>query len=377
MSHQSPLQPHALHTEQPQDPAPPLEQFLERNYKKILLIFLAALIAVVAVGLVRHNLKKAANAAAEEFTQAKSPEDCDVIIAKHPGSVAAGNALLLKANLLWKQNKKDSAIEALQQFDTKHKSHPLHEATQIALASKLEASGKLAEAKAVYERMSSGEGKGELVAMAKLRLADALWQDGKQDEAKKIYDEFPVKFTGSTFFDQNETRQGWLAAGLPTKEVEGPKPPAPPAPPPGAPAPGAATIKPTAVVTPGGAAVTQPAISITPAAASTPPAPKAATPPAGAKPAASSAPPAAKAASAPATQTNPAASTPPAPKGATPASAPKDAGSKAAPPVSAPPAPKPADAKAAPPVSIPPAPKPADAKAAPAQAPKATEGKAP
>lgn len=351
MSHQSPLQPHALHTDQPQDPAPPLEQFLERNYKKILLIFLAALIAVVAVGLVRHNLKKAANAAAEEFTQAKSPEDCDVIIAKHPGSVAAGNALLLKANLLWKQNKKDSAIEALQQFDTKHKSHPLHESTQIALASKLEASGKLAEAKAIYERMSSGEGKGELVAMAKLRLADALWHEGKQDEAKKIYDEFPVKFTGSTFFDQNETRQGWLAAALPTKEVEGPKPPAPPAPPaPGAPGAATTPAKPTAVVTPGGAAVTQPAISISPTpakggdakAATPPPAPKAATPPAEAKPAASP---------------------PPAPKAATPPPAPKDVESKAAPAVSTLPAPKPADAKASP-------------SAAP-QAPKAAEGKAP
>lgn len=346
MSHQSPLQPHALHPDQPQDPAPPLEQFLERNFRKILLTFLAALLAVIAIGIVRHHLKKAANAAAEEFTQAKSPEDCDVIIAKHPGSVAAGNALLLKANLLWKQNKKDSAIEALQQFDTKHKSHPLHEATQIALASKLEASGKLAEAKAIYERMSSGEGKGELVALAKLRLADALWQEGKQDDAKKIYEEFPVKFTGSTFFDQNETRQTWLAAGLPTKEVEGPKPPAPPAPPPGAPG---AAAKPTAVVTPGGAAVTQPAISITPAGAkpegkpaavTTPPAPKpaAGTPPAP-KPAAS-APPAAKPASAP----------------ATPAPTPKPAENKPAPAPSSPAPPAPAAKPASEPKAAPSAP---------------------
>ena len=335
MSHQSPLQPHALHPDQPQDPAPPLEQFLERNFKKILLIFLAAVIAVIAVGVVRHNMTQAANAAAEAFTQAKTPEDCDLIISKHPGSVAAGNALLLKSSLLWKQNKKDTAIELLQQFDAKHKGHPLHETTQIALASKLEATGKLAEAKAIYQRISSAEGKGEIIALAKLRLADALWQEGKQDEAKKIYDEFPVKFTGSTFFDQNETRQGWLTAALPTKEVDGPKPPAPPAPAPGAATPGAApsaTVKPTAIVTPGGAAVTQPAISVTPA-GTTPAAPKPA-----------------------ALKLTPSPATPPAP-------APKPVEIKPAPTSATPPAP--------------PAPKPAESKPAPAPTTPAPADKAP
>jgi predicted negative regulator of RcsB-dependent stress response len=296
MSHQSPLQPHALHPEHPPEATlSPTEQFMEKNYKKILLLVVVAILAVIAVGMVRHNMTKKANAAAEEFTRAKTVEDCDLVISKYPGTLAAGNALLTKAELLWSQTKKDSAIAALQEFVTKHSDHPLFATTEIALASKLESTGKTDEAKAIYERIGNGDAKSEFTALAKLRLADLLWQTGKEDEAKQIYTTFPQNFTGSTFFDQNKSRQDWVAAAFPTKEVDGPKPPpAPPEPPapkidvtPGGPAgapplllnPTTPPAMPTATVTPSGAVLTNPAVQVKPdAPATTTPAPAATTP---------------------------------------------------------------------------------------------------
>jgi predicted negative regulator of RcsB-dependent stress response len=258
---------------------------MEKNYKKILMLVVVAILAVVAIGLLRHNMTKKANQAAEEFTRAKTVEDCDLVISKYSGTLAAGNALLTKADLLWSQTKKDSAIAALQEFVTKHKDHPLHATTEIALASKLEAKGDNDAAKAIYERIGNGDTKSEFTALAKLRLADLLWQTGKEDEAKQIYATFPQNFTGSTFFDQNKSRQDWVAAAFPTKEVDGPKPPpAPPGPPapkidvtPGTsagsppllPNPATPPAMPTATVAPSGAVLTNPAVQVKPDAPAT------------------------------------------------------------------------------------------------------------
>ena len=213
----------------PTAPEPPaLDAFLDKHFRQIVIAVGVLIVLVAAYGALRYRNHQEAEAAAMEATQATTVDDCDLAIQHHPGSVAAGTALLTKAKLLWDQNKKDTSVAALRDFVLKYPDHPFHVQGMISLGSRLEAMGSaadVADAKKLYEQIVSEGGKSDLAGLAQLRLGDMLWNQGKEAEAKKIYESLPSKLTGSPFFEQNEERLKWLVAGLPTKEVEGPKPP--------------------------------------------------------------------------------------------------------------------------------------------------------
>jgi TolA-binding protein len=286
MSNDQPLQPH--HGEIPHHDAPaptPTEAFLEKNFRKIVLLVVIAVAAVAVIGMVRYKSHQTGLAAAELVSSAKTVEDCDLVVQKYPGSVAAGNAMLVKADLLWKANKKDSAIGVLKDFTKSFPKHPFFLSALMGLASKLESAGDKGEAKAIYERMSSEFGKSEFAPLAQIRLGDMLWADGKDEEAKKLFEGLPSKYPGELSVNMSQNRLDLIAAGLPTKEVDGPPQPKKedkPGDSTGASAPiqitpggvtpikleaglgPTGTISPTATATPQGTAVTTPAIKIEP-----------------------------------------------------------------------------------------------------------------
>lgn len=255
-------------------PLPAWEQFLDKNFKKLLFLFAAAVVVIAVYGISRHFSNAAAEKAGEAFAGAKTVADLDVVIANHKGSSAAGNAMLRKAELLWDENKKTTSVEVLNDFVSNQKGHPLLAQALLGLGTKLESLDKRAEAKTVFERIVNEFGKSEIAALAELRLGDIAWAEGKEDEAKKIYEGLPSKFASisadNPFLPEGETRLEWIAAKLPTKEVDGP--PKPKVETPAAPVPGAPQIKLNSVdgsalaptVSPSTAA---PAINLTPGAA--------------------------------------------------------------------------------------------------------------
>lgn len=286
-------------------PATGMEKFLEDNFRKLVWLFAFVVIAIIAYGFIRHQSALKANEAAEAFTSAKTVEDCDLVISRYAGTNAAANALLLKADLLWDQNKKTSAVDALKEFTSKQSSHPLFVHTLLGLGTKLDAMGDRKEAQAIFERIVNEFASHEAAPLAQVRLGDLLWADGKQDEAKKAYEDLAVKFPDMAEFQSvSQDRLGWIAASLPTKEVD--PPPAPKVEikpdaaipglpkimrppeggigatiaPPGAPAAPAVTAPPPAVTTPAVPAPAKPA-DVPPAATPAPvpvPAPAAPTP---------------------------------------------------------------------------------------------------
>jgi tetratricopeptide (TPR) repeat protein len=148
------------------------------------------------------------------------------VISRYAGTNAAANALLLKADLLWDQNKKTTAVEVLKEFTSKQTSHPLFVHTLLGLGTKLDAMGERKEAQAIFERIVNEFASHEAAPLAQVRLGDLLWADGKQDEAKKAYEDLAVKFPDMAEFQSvSQDRLGWIAASLPTKEVD--PPPAP------------------------------------------------------------------------------------------------------------------------------------------------------
>lgn len=221
----------------------PLEQFLEANFKKLVLLFALIAVGAIAYGVVSYTSRANAVAAGEAFAAAKTVEDCDLVISQYAGTVAAGNALLLKADLLWTQNKKDSSVAVLREFTTKNADHPLLPQALLGLGTKLESMKEAAEARPVFERITSEFPNSDVAALAQVRLGDLLWSEGKEAEAKAAYEAVPAKFANadSAFIDQSEGRLKWIAAKLPTKEVDGPPKPKVEAPKP--PVPGAPQLK--------------------------------------------------------------------------------------------------------------------------------------
>ena len=301
-----------------------MEKFMEDNIRKIVWLFIIAVVALCAFAFIKHQNTLKAHEAAETFTGAKTVEDCDLVISRYPGTNAAANALLLKADLLWDQNKKSSAVEALKEFTTKDAKHPLAVFVLLGLGSKLDAMGESKEAQAVFERITNEFATSEAAPLAQVRLGDLLWAQGKADEAKKVYEDLAVKFPDQPEFQTlSQNRLGWIAASLPTKEVDPPPAPKVETKPAAAVIPGMPNIKLNAAnsgigatIAPPGAPVpvTVPA-PVTPAPAPSTPAPAAApTPPAApAPPAPSSSATPPPAAAAPVPATPPAAPAPAAP----------------------------------------------------------------
>lgn len=205
-----------------------IEQFLEDNFKKIMLGLLVVALVLAGVFASRHFAARRNLEAAEKFASAAGVEDCDVVIQKYPGSIAAGNALLQKADLLWQQGKKESSIDALKEFLKSLPNHKLRASAAIALGTKQAAIGDRDAGRATLEGFLKSNPQSELAPAADIQLGDLLWQEGKDAETKKHFDSLLQKYPGKmAMFNQAlEERQQLMGSGLPQKEVAGP-PPAP------------------------------------------------------------------------------------------------------------------------------------------------------
>jgi predicted negative regulator of RcsB-dependent stress response len=262
----------------------PVEQFLEKHFRAIMMGLAVLAVVLLIFGVMRYHANQTAQEAAERFTSAITVEDCDVVAQKYPGSVAAGNALVRKAELLWNDGKKESSIGTLRQFEKDYGDHPQRAAALFGLASKLAAMGEKADARTMLDGIVSKYPNSEFAAASQIQLGDLLWEEGKTDDAKKLFESigrlYPGKMTALSAMV--EQRIQLMNAGLPTTETEPPPAPKPPTPPPSAAplAPSGANALPAPMAPP---QITAPALAPSPSGAPALPPPP---PPAAAKPAA-------------------------------------------------------------------------------------------
>ncbi len=201
-----------------------IEQFLNKNSKAVVLGSVLLALVLLGLGVKRYFSHQSELEAAERFTASDSVEDCDIVIQKYPGSLAAGNAILMKAGLLWNQGKKESSITVLKDFAKDYKSHTLHPQTLLALASKQAALGENDAARQTCELLLKSYPQSEMAPAAQIQLGDLLWQEGKIEDAKKLFESLPQKYPNNmtVFYDSVMQRIELMAAGLPMKEVDGP-----------------------------------------------------------------------------------------------------------------------------------------------------------
>lgn len=205
-----------------------MEQFFEQNFKKIVIAFGLVAVLLGVIGVSRHFQAQTELEAAEKFTSASTVEDCEIVIQKYPGSVAAGNAILTKADLLWQSDKKTDSIAELSRFIKEQPTHTLRPPAMLALASKYAALGDKVNARKTLDDLLSAHPKSEVAAGAQALTGDLLWAEGKVDEARKIFEGLPRNYPGSAFLGETEERLKMMNSGLPMVELD--PPPAPPAP---------------------------------------------------------------------------------------------------------------------------------------------------
>ncbi len=205
-----------------------VEQFLEQHFKKILVVTVLIALLLGAMGVARHFKAQTELEAAELFTSASTPELCEVVIQKYPGTVAAGNAILMKADLQWQADKKQDSVSELNRFLKELPDNALRPQVMLALASKYNALGDTANANKTVDELLSAYPKSEIAAGAQALKGDLLWADGKVEEARKIFEGLPRNYPGSPFLGETEERLKMMNSGLPMVELD--PPPAPPAP---------------------------------------------------------------------------------------------------------------------------------------------------
>ncbi len=279
---------------------------LERHKKWIILGFVGGL-GILGGAIIFNQLTNEAllesGKAYSKAAQSNTVEKYEEVIKNHAGSLAAGNALLSKAELLMTTGKTEDARATLLTFVDGYKNHPRLPQGYDALGMLAFAAEDHDKAADFFQKAIKSDPTSEVVPLVEIHHADllaakaaSLSKAGKPEEAAVAeadaiarYDSVMKRFAGGAYADMVVER----IATAKQREVPRVAPPAPPKEEPASVAPGTGPVKivpdsptppaapatpPAKPVTPSAAPATAPAKPVTPPAAP-------ATPPAAAAPA--------------------------------------------------------------------------------------------
>ncbi|MCB1242362.1 MAG: tetratricopeptide repeat protein [Verrucomicrobiae bacterium] len=295
---------------------------LERHKKWIILGFVGGL-GILGGAIIFNQLTNEAllesGKAYSKAAQSNTVEKYEEVIKNHAGSLAAGNALLSKAELLMTTGKTEDARATLLTFVDGYKNHPRLPQGYDALGMLAFAAEDHDKAADFFQKAIKSDPTSEVVPLVEIHHADllaakaaSLSKAGKPEEAAVAeadaiarYDSVMKRFAGGAYADmvveriatakQREVPR--VAPPSPPKEEpasvapgtgpvkivpDSPTPPAAPATPPAKPVtpPAAPATAPAKPVTPPAAPATAPAKPVTPPAAPATPPAKPVTPPA-------------------------------------------------------------------------------------------------
>ncbi len=178
---------------------------LEKN--KTLILSVVVILAVAFAGfLVMKQVKDTASAeAAAAFSSAQAKRDIaalDQVVADHSGSVAAGNALLTKADVQIDQGKSEDAKATLMTFIGDYESHPRFAQGLFAIANLSHVAGDTETAKSYYDKVLAAQPDGDLSPLTRIRLGDLALEAGDAEGAELLYNESISKHPGNPFVDK-------------------------------------------------------------------------------------------------------------------------------------------------------------------------------
>ncbi len=203
---------------------------IDRNRSKIFIVIVASAIAACAFLVVGQMKKQKHLEAASAYTSALDKGEIaalDAVVVDFPGSIAAGNSLLSKAELQIDQGKPEDAQATLEQFVADFSTHARHAQGIFGLANLYHVSGDAEKAKDYYEQTIAAQSDGELTPLARIRLGDLAAEAGDKETADQQYQESYTSHPGNPFFGYAEDKIALLKIGNPPivkRPVVEPKP---------------------------------------------------------------------------------------------------------------------------------------------------------
>lgn len=182
---------------------------LETHKKTVVLAILGATLLLSAVIVFRGITSEKHLAAAQAYSQAassKNIEKLDQVIADFPNSVAAGDALLTKAELQVTSGKSEDARSTLLAFTEKYASHPRHSQGLFAMGNLYQVGGDNDNASKYYDRVLKEYPKTDLAPFVMIRQGDLLLAADKKDAARQKYEAIMPTYRGTPFFDRVEEK---------------------------------------------------------------------------------------------------------------------------------------------------------------------------
>ena len=179
-----------------------LELYLEKNWRKVVIVLVVFVLAVVAYFYMKYKREDAMTQANHAFTSATTRTDLEKVADDHPGSVAAGSALFSIADRQMAASEYEAAVATLKKFTADFPDHPLYYRALLGLGSAAEKQGKSDEAAGYFQQVIGAGDKSELVPLATICKIELMVAKGELDKAKEEYEAFGVNFTGSPFVEK-------------------------------------------------------------------------------------------------------------------------------------------------------------------------------
>ncbi len=182
---------------------------LETHKVTVLVAIIGAAIVLSVVIVFRGVTSQKHLDGAEAYSQAagsRKVAELDKVIADFPNSIAAGNALLTKAELQLTSGKSEDARIALLSFVEKFTSHPRHTQGLFAMGNLYQVAGDNENAAKYYGKVLTEDPKSDLAPFAMIRQGDLLLASGKTDEARQKYESIMPAYRGTKFFDRIEEK---------------------------------------------------------------------------------------------------------------------------------------------------------------------------
>ena len=220
-------EPHALDRNISGDEIGEVKAILRENVKPIVAVA-CILIAGFAVLVVRHVRASAGIRSSEMLSSARSVQDLEMVIARHPSTLAAPLALLRLAKAHFDSGNYEVALNKYDEFKLKFPEHQMADAADLGKIHCMEARGQLAEALTAFTTFVRGHPDHFLRPQALFGQARCLQQLGRLREARTLYEDFIAKNPGSVWLSRAEeslrtvTRK--LARNLTSVPDAGPRP---------------------------------------------------------------------------------------------------------------------------------------------------------
>ena len=163
-----------------------LDQFLEKNQKKLIILALLIFIGVIVFVFLRGYEAMTEEKAGAKLLEANSEEDYNAVITQFPDRIAAGTAA---SNIASLRTNDEDAIKALSHFIATYSDHPLVPNAKFNLASRQINAGKTEEAQATLEDLIEHTDIEFLLPKAKLALGDIALGNNDKKTAENYYNE--------------------------------------------------------------------------------------------------------------------------------------------------------------------------------------------